>query len=159
MASAIELLVLGYLEEHSVLNLCTAGPEGPWASPVFFASSGFELYFVSDPATRHGRNIGRGAWVAGSVTEDYQEWQQVQGIQLEGYCTRLDAGPARDRALAIYLQKHPVAGIFLHPGSPFYDRAGQKAAFYRLQAGRVWFTDNTEEFGRRHFLTVAQDEA
>ena len=47
------------IDEGVFMTLATADADGvPWASPVWFAPSGYsELLWVSDPNARHSRNI------------------------------------------------------------------------------------------------------
>lgn len=142
-----------YLGGHSVLTLATAGPEGPWAAPVFFAADGLTLYFVSDPETRHGRAIGAGARVAGAITEDYRDWAAIQGLQVEGLCRPVE--PAEQQAaLAVFVGKYPFAALFLDPSGPMYEKAGSKVRFYRLVPDGLWLTDNTQGFGHREQLEL-----
>ncbi|MBX3613624.1 MAG: pyridoxamine 5'-phosphate oxidase family protein [Burkholderiaceae bacterium] len=53
MTAALHQRVLAYLGEHRVMTLATQGRDGPWAAAVFYASEGFDLYFLSSPSTRH----------------------------------------------------------------------------------------------------------
>lgn len=139
---------MDYMAAHHVMTLCTHGPDGPWAAPVFYAASGLTLYFVSNPETRHGRNIGAAAPVAAAITEDYDQWQEIQGLQLEGRCRRL-TGEEQAAARAIFLARYPFAAAFLDPAGPMYERAGRTAAFYCLQPRRCCFVNNPAGFGRR----------
>lgn len=140
-----------YLQAHNVLILATAGPDGPWSSPVFYAADGWRLYFVSDPATRHGSNIGPGSRVAGSITDDHKDWQAIQGIQLQGACR---PASAPDQARSVFLARYPFAALFLDPGGPLYEKAGRKVIFYQLDPEGLWFTDNSRGFGKREHLPL-----
>ena len=75
---------LDYLAAHRVMNLATCGPDGPWVAAVFYVSDGFNLYFVSSPLSRHGRNLELHPEVAATVNEDYPGWREIKGVQLEG---------------------------------------------------------------------------
>lgn len=140
---------LDLLNRRRVLVLSTADREGPWAAPVFFAADGFRLYFVSDPASRHGRAIGRGAAVAGAVTGDFEDWQDIEGLQLEGFAAPAGGAEHEARARAVYLARFPFAAAFLDPVGPFYERAGRKVTWYALDVRRLWLTDNRLGFGTR----------
>lgn len=144
---------LAYLAAHHVMTLSTHDAGGPWAAPVFFAGDGLRLYFVSNPATRHGRAIGAGARVAGVITEDYGDWQAIRGIQLEGWCAPV---PAADQvaATAVFLAKYPFAAAFLDPAGPLYEKAGRQAVFYCLQPDRICMTDNPAGFGHRECMEM-----
>jgi len=145
-----------YLGAHRVLVLCTHGPEGPWASPVYYASdSSLSLYFFSDPETRHGRNLARRGWASGAVTEEYERWEEIQGVQLEGPVDVL-TGPEREAALRVYLCKYPWARAFLSPEGAFFAAVGSKMALYRLRPVRAGFTDNRQGFGHRDWLEFSE---
>lgn len=139
---------LDYLRQHHVMTLSTAGLEGVWATPVFYAHREFDLFFVSDPGTRHGRNIGQGAQVAAAITDDRQSWQSIRGIQCEGRCEMLPE-PEVATARKVFLAKYPFAALFLHPSGPMYKKAGSKVRFYRLRLQRLYLVDNSVHFGYR----------
>ncbi len=154
--AALREVVRKYLEAHRVLVLCTHGPEGPWASPVYYASdSSLSLYFFSDPQTRHGRNLARSGWASGAVTEEYERWEDIQGVQLEGPVDILD-GSLRQAALQLYLGKYPWAAAFLSPEGPYFTAVAGKVVLYRLRPARVGFTDNRLGFGHREWLELAE---
>lgn len=151
--AALRQRLLDYLRSHNVAVLATAGDGGPWATPVFFASQEFTLYFVSDPKTRHGTDIGAGARVAAAITEDHRDWQSIQGIQLEGLCAPVPP-EQRGEAAALFMAKYTFTSAFLDPGGSMYERAGRNVIFYRLVPDAVWFTDNTRGFGQREHLDL-----
>jgi len=45
-----------FLAKHHCISLATNGPAGLWASTVFYANEGFDLYFLSGAGTRHAWN-------------------------------------------------------------------------------------------------------
>ncbi len=141
---------LAYLQAHNVLTLATTGPEGPWASAVFYANEGFTLYFLSSPKSRHARNIAARSSVAGAVQEDYGDWPEIKGIQLEGVATPLEGEP-RDQARALYARRHPSVA------EPTAELAAALArvAWYRLTPGRLYFIDNALGFGHRDEVPLA----
>ena len=144
MSASARERALRYLETHSVLTLATHGPEGPWATAVFYASEGFTLYFLSMPDSRHGRNIAVHANVAGAVQEDYADWPEIKGIQLEGTAAVLE-GAERDAAIRRYARRFPLIA------NPVAEIAGALArvAWYRLEPARLYFIDNALGFGHR----------
>ena len=138
---------LDYLAGHRVMTLATHGPEGPWAAAVFYANDGFNLYFVSSPASRHCRNLAAHARVAATIHEDYRDWQQIKGIQLEGTVEQL-SGAEEALARGIYGRKFPLtAGLASAPAA--IAAALAKARWYKLTAVRVYFVDNSAGFGHR----------
>jgi hypothetical protein len=135
------------LEGHNVATLATTGPEGPWAAAVFYANTGFTLYFLSSPTSRHGGNIGDDAEVAATIQEDYSDWREIKGIQLEGRAKRLE-GAERAEAEARFGAKFPrLVSPALVPGA--IARALRLVAWYELEPTRVYFVDNSRGFGHR----------
>ena len=106
--SAARERALDYLAAHRVMTLATHGPDGPWAAAVFYANDGFELYFLSSAASRHGRNLALQAGVAATVHEDYADWRDIKGIQLEGTVDEL-SGAEETSARTLYGEKFPFA--------------------------------------------------
>lgn len=149
--------LLAYIETHNVATLATTGPDGPWATPVFYASEGFTLYFLSSPRSRHARNLGASPAVSAAITEDYRDWSEIQGIQLAG---RAEALPplAYVQALPLYLRKFPYVQGFLR-GEGTFEIAGKalQARLYRLVPERLYLTDNRAHFGRREEFVLAPE--
>lgn len=135
---------LTYLAEHRVMTLATTGPAGLWAAAVFYVNDGFTLYFLSAGHTRHAQNIAAQPRTAVTIQEDYADWQQIQGIQLEGLVTLL-TDPARAEAITRYQAKFP----FLARATPPLQRALQKVNWYQLIPDRFYFIDNNKGFGHR----------
>ncbi|TAK82793.1 MAG: pyridoxamine 5'-phosphate oxidase [Betaproteobacteria bacterium] len=143
---------LSYLASHNVMTLATSGPEGAWAAAVFYANTGFTLYFVSSPKSRHARDIEREPRAAAAIHEDYRDWRAIQGLQLSGNVERLE-GEARDAALACYRRKfgfldNPTAAL-----APVLAALG-KAACYRLTPSELYFIDNAAGFGQRSAVSI-----
>lgn len=136
---------LDYLAAHNVTTLATAGPEGPWAAAVFYASDGFRLTFLSAASTRHARQLAADPRVAATVQEDYRDWPSIRGVQLEG-TARLLEGEAREAARARYAAKFPIVGpAALEPIA----RALLRVSWYELLPTRVYFIDNSRGLGHR----------
>ena len=131
---------LAYLAAHNVMTLATGSV---WAAAVFYANEGFDLYFVSSPASRHARDLAADPRVAAAIHEDYRDWRSIRGLQLSGTVERLE-GAARDAALARYRQKFS----FLKTETKLIE-ALAKAACYRLTPTEVHFVDNTAGLGTR----------
>jgi len=138
--------VADYLAGHNVVTLATQGPEGPWAAAVFYASEGSSLVFLSSPGSRHCRNLALDARCAATIQEDYSDWSSIKGIQLEGRVRELQ-GEERERAQRLYAAKFPVAVPADAP--PAVREALARVHWYRLQAERLYFIDNSKGFGRR----------
>jgi uncharacterized protein len=125
----------------------TAAPVAPHAASVFYAvDDAMRLVFLSKPTSAHGLHIGDAAPAAVTVTEQYQDWEAIQGVQLWGEVRRLK-GAAKAAAMAAYLRRFPfVRELMNRPGMA---ESVRSVMVYRFEAERAAFTDNTTGvFGR-----------
>lgn len=137
-------LALSYLQQHHVMTLATNGSDGLWAAAVFYASKGFDLYFLSAGHTRHAQNITTTPHVAVTIQEDYADWSAIQGIQLAGVVEQL-SGSERLKAIAMYQAKF----AFLAQAPAAIQAAFKKVHWYRLRPYQLYFVDNSRGFGHR----------
>jgi hypothetical protein len=147
MDDQLKAQVLAYLQAHQVMVLATHGEEGVWATAVFYVSDGFDCYFLSAAHTRHAQNLAVTGWASAAIQEDYNDWQAIQGIQMEGDVVLL-AGQEREWAMQLYWQKFP----FLAQPVPEIAKALAKVGWYRLRPLRLYFIDNTKGLGHREEL-------
>jgi len=145
--------VAAYLAGHHVMTLATQGAQGPWASAVFYASDGASLIFLSAPNTRHCRNLAQDARCAATIQEDYREWSQIKGIQLEGRVIELQ-GDEEKRAQRLYGEKFPIVGAVANV-PPAIVKALAKVRWFRLVPEHFHFIDNSKGFGHRDEIDLA----
>lgn len=136
--------VLNYLAAHQVMTLATVGDEGVWATAVFYVNVNFNLYFLSAGHTRHAQNFRRQELIAAAIQEDYQDWIDIQGIQLEGNVDEL-TGIDRVKAIAMYTKKF----LFLAKPNSQMTAALTKVNWYKLTPHRLYFIDNSKGLGHR----------
>ena len=142
--------VLAYLQSCNVLTLATNGEDGPWAAAVFYVNNDFNLFFLSDPATRHIQNISVNPQVAATIQKDYNDWKKIKGIQLEGEVQKLSGAKKAD-AIMRYLLKFPVIG----KETPIeIGQAMSKVDFYTLIPSAVYFIDNSCGLGHREKVNL-----
>jgi uncharacterized protein YhbP (UPF0306 family) len=139
--------VAAYLTGHHVMTLATQGGEGPWAAAVFYASDDASLIFLSAPNTRHCRNLALDSRCAATIQEDYREWSQIKGIQLEGRVVELQ-GDEEKRAVRLYGEKFPIVGAMASV-PPAIVKALARVRWFRLIPERLHFIDNSQGFGHR----------
>jgi uncharacterized protein YhbP (UPF0306 family) len=156
--------VAAYLASHHTMTVATLGPretEGPapqagalshegdlpHAASVFYAMDvSLRLVFLSKPSSLHGLHIARSGAVAATVTEDYGNWELIQGVQLWGEA-RLLSGAARVKAMALYVARFPFVREMLKQRRLAELIAG--IGVYQVVPRRLAFTDNTTGvFGR-----------
>jgi uncharacterized protein YhbP (UPF0306 family) len=156
--------VLSYLRAHHTMTLATvgaapqagggspgaapdAGRNAPHAASVFYAvDDDLRLVFLSKHTSLHGLHIGEQAPVAVTITEDYADWEMIQGVQLWG-TARLLGGSAKAGAFLLYVRRFPfVRDLATDPRRAELMR---DVGVYRVEPMRAAFTDNrTGVFGR-----------
>jgi uncharacterized protein YhbP (UPF0306 family) len=150
--------VLAYLAAHNTVSLATVQDGVPWAATVFYANVGTDLYFLSEPKTRHCQNLLANDRVAGTVNEDYRDWQHIKGVQLEGRAAEVTGKIELARALAAYLGKYPFVKQFLSPGQLLQgvQIAGKSfdIRLWRLRPERLYYLDNARGFSNRQELPL-----
>jgi hypothetical protein len=149
--------VQSYLREHHVMTLASHGTEGVWAAALFYASDGFAIYFLSSPTSRHCVNLTRNPRVSAAVHEDYADWKEIKGVQLEGVASVL-AGDEEEQARRLYGAKFPVVGK-LEQAPASIVKALAKVRWYRLIPERLYFIDNSAGFGHRGQIELSRPEA
>jgi hypothetical protein len=149
---------LRYLAEHNTVSLATVGPDGLWATTVFYANLDFTLYYLSEPKTRHVQNVLANPSIAATINEDYKDWTQIKGIQMEASSAEVTGKRELARALAAYIKKYPFVAQFLSPGQLL---AGMKVAgraldvrLYRVTPTRLLFLDNQRGFSNRQEIPL-----
>lgn len=142
-----------FLDEVSTLTLATCTAENPWAATVFFAADQqFNLYFVSDHRTQHGRDMAANGQVAATINPDCDSWHDVAGLQIRGTVEVVE-GIARAKALALYFKKFPqIDALFASPEGEHEETIVKRlkaANFYRIKPAMIRVIDNAQGFGYR----------
>jgi uncharacterized protein YhbP (UPF0306 family) len=142
-----------YLARHNTVSLATLGPDGLWATTVFYVNLDLTLYFLSEPKTRHIQNLLQRSNVAATINEDYHDWQQIKGIQMEAACAEMTGKRELARALAAYIKKYPFVARFLSPGQLLRGMSvgghALDVRLYRLRPTRMLYLDNERGFSNR----------
>lgn len=101
-AAAVRSIVDG----NAYLTLATADAEGtPWASPVWFAHADFrELFWVSDPAAMHSRNIAVRTEVAIVIFDSQVPIGTGRGVYLRAVAAEVDDA-GLERGLATFSRR------------------------------------------------------
>jgi len=141
-----------FIQSHFTLTLATADGDQPWATALYYVSDAdLNLYFISDPATRHVRDGLRIGTVAVAIHGAHQFWATIRGIQMQG---RLEViAPAdRPRVESLYFRRFSDVGMLVRtPADATQTRIAEKfcsSVFYRITPQRLRFIDNTRGFGK-----------
>jgi len=137
----------------STLTLATCNEDSPWAATVFFAAdSKFNIYFVSDHRTQHGRDMAANNKVAATINPDCDNWHNVAGLQIRGQVSIVE-GVERAKALALYFKKFPqIDALFASPEGEHEETIAKRlkaANFYKIAPAMIRVIDNEQGFGYR----------
>jgi uncharacterized protein YhbP (UPF0306 family) len=133
--------MLAYIQGHITMSLATAREGQPHAATVFYASDGFDLYYVSDTETVHSQDLAANPRAFVTISQDYADWQAIQGIQLSGRAELL--GDTR-RAAEVYAAKFPFIAAF----------PPEALTYWKITADWVRFTDNTISFAHKDEISL-----
>jgi uncharacterized protein YhbP (UPF0306 family) len=154
MNNSLREKTLAYLQNHNVMTLATTGPDGLWAAAVFYVNDGFTLYFLSAPTTRHSRNIAAQPTIAVTIQEDYKDWPEIKGIQLEGQVYQIE-GAERATVIAHYGSKFPIVGNLAKAPAAII-KAMSKIAWYKVVPKRLYLIDNSLGLGHRDEVPLSK---
>ena len=86
----IKKRILEILSKTHLMSLATHDDTGPWVADVIFIyDEDFNIYWMSDPETRHSKAILKNNKVAGSITYSTKSKEPNLGIQFEGTAEQL----------------------------------------------------------------------
>lgn len=147
MKNGLHARVQGYLRDHNVATLATGNGDDLWAAAVFYVSDGCTLYFLSAPASRHCQNLAQNPRVAVTIQEDYSDWLEIKGVQLEGLASEI-SGAEEELARRLYGRKFPVVGLLTQAPAAIVN-ALAKVRWYKVVPQRLYFIDNSVGLGHR----------
>ncbi|MCI0521928.1 MAG: pyridoxamine 5'-phosphate oxidase family protein [Chloroflexi bacterium] len=125
----------------STMTLATSGADGaPHAAPVYFAAGeGMRLYFFSDIASQHSRDLAYNPHAAVAIYPECRGWQEIRGLQLRGAARAVADAAERRAAWRIYRAKFPfVRGL---------QAAVTASQLYLFTPRWARLTDNRRGFG------------
>jgi uncharacterized protein YhbP (UPF0306 family) len=146
----LSLRIEAFMTEHHVMSLATLGPEGPHAANLFYACDGLSLIWISDPKSRHSREIEAEARVAVTIAPDYTDFSIIRGVQIWGLAYKVIDGE-RARQMEILESRFAFLRRTEEGPKKMHDAYSQ-AAIYRLDPRRIVFIDNTRGFGHKETL-------
>jgi len=151
--------VIDYLRGHNAMSLATAHDGQAHAATVFYVNDHLDLYFISSPLSRHGRHLAANNRIAATVNEDYHNWNDIKGLQLEGHVEALGPPSEYPDISDLFVAKFPDTSRFFQNPGDMPDAVANKVAqvqFYRLRLSSISYIDNSLGFGHREELPVEE---
>ncbi len=129
------------LKSQSTLTLSTAdGDNAPHAAPLFYLyGDGLRLFWLSDPKSRHSRNLGRDPRAAVSVYRETSDWRKIRGVQLRGSVSIVSDPARREKIVDSYKRHFQLSARF--------EAAILRCTVYCFEPAWVRYLDNTKRFG------------
>ena len=120
------------IDTNLYMVLATADEAGrPWASPVYFANSGYaEFFWVSSPDATHSRNIATRPQISIVIFDSQVPIGTGQGVYMPAAAEQV-AGAVLERGIKIFSQRSQA-----HGGVPWSldDVQGEALRLYRAVA-------------------------
>jgi uncharacterized protein YhbP (UPF0306 family) len=150
VSGAVPAEVRHFIQSHFTLTLATSDGASPWAAALFYVSDReFNLYFVSDPDTRHVRDGLATGRVAVAIHGAHQPWATIAGVQMEARLEQVEESD-RARVEALYFDRfRDVAMAIRAPAGAGASRLAEKfraSRFYRVVPVRLRHIDNSLGF-------------
>ena len=140
------------ISEQSTLTIATAEGDTPWAAAVYYVNRGFNLYFFSDPSSRHIKESLSSGQASGAISVPASTWQEIRGIQASGIISLVPPGLESIQSLRAYLKKYPFTKEFFDSDQELNLSAIMnrfKVRLYRFQPSILYYLDNHIRFGFR----------
>ncbi len=158
MSSPVPEHIRHFIQSHFTLTLATAEGDQPWAAALYYVSDAdLNLYFISDPGTRHVRQGLRSGAVAVAIHGAHQPWATIRGIQIQGRLEVIAPGD-RNRVEAVYFARFSDVGMLIRtPAGATQARIAEKfgsSIFYRITPQRLRYIDNARGFGKPEELDL-----
>lgn len=151
-ASALTLIA-----SQSTLTLATAGKQGPWAAPVYYAYRKGRFYFFSNPTARHIQEAMESGAAGGAIHVPARSWKDIRGLQMSGRILEIGPGLEALEALGVYLGKYAFTREFFSQGEAS-DLEGFSKRFrvrlYAFAPSLVFYLDNAVRFGFREAVSL-----
>ncbi len=154
MSTDLAERIVAFLATHHVMSLATHGREGPHAANLLYAHDGLALFWVSDPNTRHSREIEAEPRVAVTIAPDYSDFSGIRGLQLAGTAACIEAAGRRAWHLSHLAARYPFLKLLAKAPTKL-QAAYARAAVYRFEPSQIVLIDNTKGFGHKETLDLS----
>ncbi len=141
----VDKRIIDFIESHHVLTLATSCKDEPWCANCFYVylPARNSFIFTSDSKSRHISDIAHNCFVGASIVLETRTVGRIQGLQLQGVVTRVDAAD-RAEAKRAYIREYPYAVM-------------ADLTLWQLDVSLLKFTDNTLGFGKKLLWSSSKD--
>lgn len=152
----LESAILEELRQRTVLTLAVTGNAGPHAVSLMYAHDAFDIYWLSDPKSRHSEHLASNSSAAVTIAAQYEDFRNIRGLQMLGKGDRVtDADEERLgfdllRARFPFLKKFALGNLARHLGA---------AAIYLFRPATLTLIDNSRGFAFKQTLSLADRSA
>lgn len=139
------------LLRYTVLTLSVSDATGAHAVSLMYAQQAMNLYWLSDPNTRHSKTLALNPLAAVTIAGQSEDFRTIKGLQITGRARRLTNAKEENAAFKLLVARYPflkqfaVGELARHLGA---------AAVYRFRPERVTLIDNTRAFGFKQTLEL-----
>lgn len=148
----LENAIAEELRHHTVLTLATIGQAGPHAVSLMYAHDGFDIFWLSDPKTRHCEHLVSNPSVAVTIAGQYEDFREIRGLQMQGDGRRLKGADEETAGFDLLVARYPFLKQF---AAGELARNLDAAAVYRFRPARLTLIDNARGFGFKQTLDLA----
>ena len=150
MKQNLEKAIATYLDSHRHMALATVKDDGsPYCSIVSYVNKGVTIFFMTDPSSQKGKNIQFCPKVAVAVSEDYLDWDKIEGVQLTGSVEWITDPAELKQVQQMFAQKYPQVHKYLAG----YGVTIDIIPFLRITAKTINYLDYSKGFN--HWDTLA----
>lgn len=135
---------------NQYMTLGTVNENGQaWVSPVVYAyDASYNLYFMSLPDSRHGRNIGKSPSLSVAIFDSHQAFGEGIGLQILGEAGVVPVGKSISVFKLYFGRKWPYGNLTsIKDFKKFFSI--YKYRFYKIKPTEVWMNDPRKEYDRR----------
>jgi len=143
---------LNLLAEQATMTIATSGESGPWAAPVYYVNTGYDIFFFSNPDSRHIIDSRSSPQAAAAIFAESRNWREIRGVQMSGTIQSLSLGIEAAKAVSAYEKKFSFIREFFRGDRPLDLNAFSEkfdVCFYRFTPDTVYYLDNSVDFSFR----------
>ncbi|HSG94342.1 MAG TPA: hypothetical protein VLA28_02400, partial [Afifellaceae bacterium] len=119
---------------------------------LMYAHDGFDIYWLSDPKTRHSEQLAASPSAAVTIAAHYDDFRQIRGLQMRGSGHCLSGADAEKAGFDLLAARYPFLSQF---AAGKLARHLGAAAVYRFRPASLTLIDNSRGFGFKQTLDLA----